>query len=224
MAMLVLFRMSTGDNWNSILKDAMLESPYCDDRSDCEENCCANPVIAAFYFTSFCLISTFVMLNLVIAVLMAELEDASDEEPEEEEGQEVEAEGNKIDKKTDRDPEPAEIMPGISSDSHSEEIAKRDVADLEGQGDVEETTDTLERQVNEALEGEPEKDAQGKIENLEAEVEEIVSYNQTPLPPLPSAGTNSKETSSGTDARPSHFVPFAPALVATDEPEDENPN
>merc|ERR1711903_385702 len=41
MAMLVLFRLSTGDNWNGILKDAMLEAPYCDDSGeDCDKNCC----------------------------------------------------------------------------------------------------------------------------------------------------------------------------------------
>merc|ERR1711865_101333 len=95
MTMLLLFRLSTGDNWNGILKDAMLEAPDCDDSGeDCEKNCCANTSIAPLYFISFCLVSTFVMLNLVIAVLMAELESAEaeavdfpddDEEIEEEE-------------------------------------------------------------------------------------------------------------------------------------------
>merc|ERR1719424_1044013 len=58
----------------------MLEAPDCDDTGDdCIKNCCANTAIAPLYFISFCLVSTFVMLNLVIAVLMAELESAEDE-------------------------------------------------------------------------------------------------------------------------------------------------
>jgi hypothetical protein len=63
------------------MKDAMLESPYCDDTDaeNCTKNCCANTVIAPLYFITFCLVSTFVMLNLVIAVLMAELENAEND-------------------------------------------------------------------------------------------------------------------------------------------------
>lgn len=108
MAMLVLFRLSTGDNWNGMMKDALrLEPPLsnvtadiarynnsfgcsfkvscgspdvccagCDAREDCKENCCGNQVITPLFYISFCVLSTFVMLNLVVATLMGELERA----------------------------------------------------------------------------------------------------------------------------------------------------
>jgi len=100
MALLTLFRLSTGDNWNGILKDALRSPPEvtpcdfsldcagkcgvgglncckgCDDSDDCEENCCANSIMSPMFFTFFILAAQFVMLNLVVAVLMKELGDA----------------------------------------------------------------------------------------------------------------------------------------------------
>jgi len=111
MAMLVLFRLSTGDNWNGMMKDGLREVPPvstnaslvsqysndygcdfsvsceenccsgCDDSESCKENCCANRTIVPFYFISFCVLSTFVMLNLVVATLMGELEKAGGKPP-----------------------------------------------------------------------------------------------------------------------------------------------
>lgn len=111
MAMLVLFRLSTGDNWNGMMKDGLREVPPvstnaslvsqysndygcdfsvsceenccsgCDDSESCKENCCANRTIVPFYFISFCVLSTFVMLNLVVATLMGELEKAGGKSP-----------------------------------------------------------------------------------------------------------------------------------------------
>lgn len=39
-------------------------------------NCCASAAITPIYYISFCVLSTFVMLNLVVATLMGELERA----------------------------------------------------------------------------------------------------------------------------------------------------
>jgi hypothetical protein len=98
-ALLTLFRLSTGDNWNGILKDALREPPIvtpcnyaldcetdcsggnnccagCDPSADCKENCCANAFMSVIYFVFFILAAQFVMLNLVVAVLMKELGDA----------------------------------------------------------------------------------------------------------------------------------------------------
>jgi len=74
-AMLSLFRISTGD-WSAILKDAMRSFPQCDDSSNCKENCCANPVLAPAFMITFLLLSTFMLLNVVVAVLMSNLEAA----------------------------------------------------------------------------------------------------------------------------------------------------
>jgi len=93
MSLLVLFRLSTGDNWNGMLKDALRVEPTnapcdfalscvgdnccngCDSRLTCEENCCAGTGqgMSCMYYTLFILAAQFVMLNLVVAVLMKEL-------------------------------------------------------------------------------------------------------------------------------------------------------
>jgi len=115
MAMLVLFRLSTGDNWNGMMKDGLrlpppaavnsslaeqygneygcsfavsCEAPAlccagCDPDENCKENCCANAVMTPLFYISFCVLSTFVMLNLVVATLMGELERAGNESAEE---------------------------------------------------------------------------------------------------------------------------------------------
>merc|ERR1712054_86338 len=111
MAMLVLFRLSTGDNWNGMMKDGLRGEPPlslvanntvkygnkygcsfaldcggsdeccagCDPDEDCKVNCCASAAITPIYYISFCVLSTFVMLNLVVATLMGELERAGAE-------------------------------------------------------------------------------------------------------------------------------------------------
>jgi len=131
MAMLVLFRLSTGDNWNGMMKDGLRKSPPlssssthiatygneygcsfavdcdtgtqqccagCDILEDCKENCCASQAMTPLFYISFCVLSTFVMLNLVVATLMGELERAGiegDQAPEKavavEGGKEVDA-------------------------------------------------------------------------------------------------------------------------------------
>jgi len=76
-ALLTLFRICTGDNGNGILIDAMREPPDCDDRDDCQYNCCASRVIAPIYFITFTVVAQFVLLNVVVAVLMAQLEESA---------------------------------------------------------------------------------------------------------------------------------------------------
>lgn len=100
MALLTLFRLSTGDNWNGILKDALRAGPTidgCDYSVDCKtnccdgcnadpkcrENCCSDSVISIIYFIFFILSAQFVMLNLVVAVLMKELDSAATADAEE---------------------------------------------------------------------------------------------------------------------------------------------
>jgi len=268
MAMLVLFRLSTGDNWNGILKDAMLESPDCDDSGeDCEKNCCANTSIAPLYFISFCLVSTFVMLNLVIAVLMAELESAEeeavdfpDDEIEEEENalaiktgeeekKDVDSDTGDLAVKQDEDVKQDDVkqdeagpeaqVPGVVAKAAAvSDVAKaapkKDGAKNENRGESEEeTTETLEQQVREALHPESESDAEAekasqakkKIETLEAELEAALAQqdrSESPsgapsLPPLPLHSPPRVSSNPTTPGRPSSFVPFAPGLVVDDD-------
>merc|ERR1719421_810765 len=80
MAMLTLFRICTGDNGSGIFRDAMRTSPDCNDADDCKTDCCANTpmILVPFYFMTFTVLAQFIMLNLVVAVLMAQLDEAQE--------------------------------------------------------------------------------------------------------------------------------------------------
>ncbi|KAJ8001332.1 hypothetical protein DPEC_G00168440 [Dallia pectoralis] len=72
MAFLTLFRVSTGDNWNGIMKDTLRECRP-DDRS------CLTylPLVSPLYFVTFVLTAQFVLVNVVVAVLMKHLEESN---------------------------------------------------------------------------------------------------------------------------------------------------
>ncbi|XP_031165476.1 voltage-dependent T-type calcium channel subunit alpha-1H-like [Sander lucioperca] len=74
MAFLTLFRVSTGDNWNGIMKDTLREClPQ-------ERHCLTYlPLISPVYFVTFVLTAQFVLVNVVVAVLMKHLEDSNKE-------------------------------------------------------------------------------------------------------------------------------------------------
>ncbi|CAJ0608714.1 unnamed protein product [Cylicocyclus nassatus] len=78
MAFLTLFRIATGDNWNGIMKDALRDD--CDSTDHCETNCCVDPILAPCFFVIFVLISQFVLVNVVVAVLMKHLEESNKRE------------------------------------------------------------------------------------------------------------------------------------------------
>ncbi|VDK72768.1 unnamed protein product [Litomosoides sigmodontis] len=78
MAFLTLFRIATGDNWNGIMKDALRDD--CDPSDRCESNCCVDPILAPCFFIIFVLISQFVLVNVVVAVLMKHLEESNKRE------------------------------------------------------------------------------------------------------------------------------------------------
>ncbi|KAK2894015.1 voltage-dependent T-type calcium channel subunit alpha-1H isoform X2 [Channa argus] len=74
MAFLTLFRVSTGDNWNGIMKDTLREC-HPDDR-----HCLAYlPLVSPIYFVTFVLMAQFVLVNVVVAVLMKHLEESNKE-------------------------------------------------------------------------------------------------------------------------------------------------
>ncbi|XP_077461278.1 voltage-dependent T-type calcium channel subunit alpha-1I isoform X1 [Stigmatopora argus] len=75
MAFLTLFQVSTGDNWNGIMKDTLRECPPGSDYG-----CHAGlQFISPLYFVSFVLTAQFVLINVVVAVLMKHLDDSNKE-------------------------------------------------------------------------------------------------------------------------------------------------
>uniref|UniRef100_A0A3Q2D299 Voltage-dependent T-type calcium channel subunit alpha-1H-like n=1 Tax=Cyprinodon variegatus TaxID=28743 RepID=A0A3Q2D299_CYPVA len=72
MAFLTLFRVSTGDNWNGIMKDTLREcQPH-------ESHCLSYlPWVSPIYFVTFVLMAQFVLVNVVVAVLMKHLEESN---------------------------------------------------------------------------------------------------------------------------------------------------
>ncbi|XP_030634877.1 voltage-dependent T-type calcium channel subunit alpha-1H [Chanos chanos] len=76
-AFLTLFRVSTGDNWNGIMKDTLKE---CRGGDGCLSYL---PLLSPLYFVTFVLIAQFVLVNVVVAVLMKHLEESNKEAREE---------------------------------------------------------------------------------------------------------------------------------------------
>ncbi|XP_072916344.1 voltage-dependent T-type calcium channel subunit alpha-1H [Hemitrygon akajei] len=74
MAFLTLFRVSTGDNWNGIMKDTLRECG-----SDDKHCLTYLPFFSPVYFVTFVLIAQFVLVNVVVAVLMKHLEESNKE-------------------------------------------------------------------------------------------------------------------------------------------------
>ncbi|XP_048188579.1 voltage-dependent T-type calcium channel subunit alpha-1H isoform X2 [Perognathus longimembris pacificus] len=74
MAFLTLFRVSTGDNWNGIMKDTLRECSR-------EDKHCLSylPALSPVYFVTFVLVAQFVLVNVVVAVLMKHLEENNKE-------------------------------------------------------------------------------------------------------------------------------------------------
>lgn len=74
-SLLTVFRMATGESWNGIMHDCMVQPPDCDE----SEDNCGNVVMAVMYFVSFQLIGQFIMLNLFIAVVLEHYKKATDQ-------------------------------------------------------------------------------------------------------------------------------------------------
>uniref|UniRef100_A0A8C4ISV0 Voltage-dependent T-type calcium channel subunit alpha-1H n=1 Tax=Dicentrarchus labrax TaxID=13489 RepID=A0A8C4ISV0_DICLA len=74
MAFLTLFRVSTGDNWNGIMKDTLREC-----RKEDRQCLTYLPLVSPIYFVTFVLMAQFVLVNVVVAVLMKHLEESNKE-------------------------------------------------------------------------------------------------------------------------------------------------
>ncbi|CAJ0935665.1 unnamed protein product, partial [Mesorhabditis belari] len=71
-ALVVLFRSVTGEDWNDIMHDCMRSPPFCywSEGLNYWQTDCGNYFGAVFYFCSFYLIITYIVLNLLVAIIM----------------------------------------------------------------------------------------------------------------------------------------------------------
>uniref|UniRef100_A0A7S3DJI7 Calcium-channel protein CCH1 n=1 Tax=Palpitomonas bilix TaxID=652834 RepID=A0A7S3DJI7_9EUKA len=74
-AFFTLFRMTTGENWNGIMHDCMIDNNCKLPVSDYAGGC-GNIVVALIYFISFTFLGTFIILNLFIAVILDNFSEA----------------------------------------------------------------------------------------------------------------------------------------------------
>ena len=69
-AMLMLFRMSTGEDWNYIMYDCMRT----EDNGGCIEDQNCGSMFAPIYYIFFIMICTYIMLNLFILVILQQFD------------------------------------------------------------------------------------------------------------------------------------------------------
>jgi len=85
-SMLSLFRVVTLEDWTDVMYIQMYGSDQYDfsaqtrDAYEGQFNSKASPVLGAFYFVSFVLLGTMIMLNLFIGVIIKSMEEAQDEQ------------------------------------------------------------------------------------------------------------------------------------------------
>ncbi|XP_055338737.1 sodium leak channel NALCN-like isoform X1 [Paramacrobiotus metropolitanus] len=71
-AISVLFRIVTGEDWNRIMHDCMVTPPFCTRTpgNNFWETDCGNWTAALIYFCSFYVIITYIVLNLLVAIII----------------------------------------------------------------------------------------------------------------------------------------------------------
>ena len=75
-SLLLLLRMTTGEAWQSVLKEARVSDPH---HCDKQLGNCGHPIIATIYFCSFTLSGMYVLLNLFIAVILDAFSQSNDD-------------------------------------------------------------------------------------------------------------------------------------------------
>lgn len=62
----MLFRIVTGEDWNKIMHDCMIQPPYCTPAENYWQTDCGNFTGSLVYFCSFYVIITYIVLNLLV--------------------------------------------------------------------------------------------------------------------------------------------------------------
>ncbi|XP_064105310.1 sodium leak channel NALCN-like isoform X1 [Macrobrachium nipponense] len=66
----LLFRIVTGEDWNKIMHDCMVAPPFCTPGENYWETDCGNFTGSLIFFCSFYVIITYIVLNLLVAIIM----------------------------------------------------------------------------------------------------------------------------------------------------------
>ncbi|XP_068620677.1 sodium channel protein 60E [Battus philenor] len=80
-SMQLLFRLMTSAGWNDVLESLMIQPPDCElgDIGHSNGNC-GSPLLAITYFTSFIIISYMIVINMYIAIILENFNQAHQEE------------------------------------------------------------------------------------------------------------------------------------------------
>lgn len=78
-SMQLLFRLMTSAGWNDVLESLMIQPPNChlDQNSNGD---CGHPLLAITYFTSFIIINYMIVINMYIAIILENFNQAHQEE------------------------------------------------------------------------------------------------------------------------------------------------
>jgi hypothetical protein len=68
--LLMLFRMTTGENWHYVMHDIMVEPPYCVGADDYLDTDCGSKYWALFLMLSFYIIGTYILVNMFIVAVI----------------------------------------------------------------------------------------------------------------------------------------------------------
>lgn len=80
-SMQLLFRLMTSAGWNDVLESLMIQPPHCDINKETSSNGdCGHPLLAITYFTSFIIISYMIVINMYIAIILENFNQAHQEE------------------------------------------------------------------------------------------------------------------------------------------------
>ncbi|EDW49280.1 GM11913 [Drosophila sechellia] len=80
-SMQLLFRLMTSAGWNDVLESLMIQPPDCDPFIHGHTNGnCGHPLLSITYFTSFIIISYMIVINMYIAIILENFNQAHQEE------------------------------------------------------------------------------------------------------------------------------------------------
>ncbi|XP_069701010.1 sodium channel protein 60E-like isoform X2 [Periplaneta americana] len=80
-SMQLLFRLMTSAGWNDVLESLMIQPPNCNPTYNNQPNGdCGSPLLAITYFTSFIIISYMIVINMYIAIILENFNQAHQEE------------------------------------------------------------------------------------------------------------------------------------------------
>ncbi|GIY68753.1 sodium channel protein 60E [Caerostris extrusa] len=74
----LLFRLSTAEEWSIVYEILSVEPPYCDDRTHPSD--CGNKILATVYLMSYIFLTTHILTNIFVAVILDSYKESIAEE------------------------------------------------------------------------------------------------------------------------------------------------